>query len=102
MTEGGIKKKEKRRHPELASLATSVGCTALIFLVAIFLSDEIAGLVRGGLSLAVEVIIPSVFPFLLLTDVCMRLIRFEGVGWLRRIFERCFHINGGPPRVWGR
>lgn len=100
MTESEIKEKEKCRLPQLTALATSLGFTALIFLVAIFLSDEISDYVRGGLRLAIEVIVPSVFPFLILTDICFGYIHFERVEEIRRIFERCFNINGAALPVF--
>lgn len=93
MTASGINEKEKHRS-KAAALLTSVAFTALIFLVAVFFSDELAEYVAAGLSISVRVIIPSVFPFLLLTDLTIRYIRFERIGILRRIFERLFRING--------
>ncbi len=100
MTALEAKKKEKHRQKEIAALLWSVGFTALIFLTAIFFSDELSDYVAAGLKISVRVIIPSVFPFLILTDVSVRYIRFERIEWLRRIFERCFNINGAALPVF--
>ncbi len=100
MTVSGAKKKEKSRHSEIPALFVSVLFTALIFIAAVFFSDELSRYVASGLGLSVGVIIPSVFPFLILTDVAMRYIHFERIGLLRRIFERLFHINGSALSVF--
>ncbi len=94
MTASEAKKKEKHRLRQIAALLGSVAFTALIFLTAIFFSDELSNYVAAGLAISVRVIIPSVFPFLLLTDLTVRYIRFERIGGVRRMFERCFRING--------
>ena len=70
MTASEAKEKEKHPHSGVGALLSSVAFTALIFSVAIFLSDEIAEHVRRGLLISVNVIIPSVLPFLLLGDFC--------------------------------
>ena len=100
MTASGAKEKEKHPHSGVGALLSSVAFTALIFSVAIFLSDEIAEHVRRGLLIAVNVIIPSVLPFLLLGDFCVRFIRFESAAALRRTFDRLFHINGAALPVF--
>ena len=100
MTASGGMEKEKHRHSGVGAFLISAAFTTLIFLVAIFLSDEIAEHVRRGLLIAVNVIIPSVLPFLLLGDFCVRFIRFESAEILRRIFEKLFHINGAALPVF--
>lgn len=100
MTASEAKKKEKRTLAEIPALIASVAFTALIFLAAVFFSDELSKYVAAGLRLSVGVIIPSVFPFLILTDVAMRYIRFERIGFFRRTFERLFHINGAALPVF--
>ncbi len=93
-------KKEKSRFTEIAALLTSVGFTAFIFLAAILLSDELAGYVAKGLSISARVIIPSVFPFLILSDLAVRYIHFEKIGCMRKAFERMFRINGAALPVF--
>ncbi|MBQ8689238.1 MAG: hypothetical protein IJ515_02620 [Clostridia bacterium] len=92
-------KKEKRRRGAYA-LVSSVAFTVIIFSCAIFLSDEMAMLVAEGLMLSVRVIIPSVFPFLLLSDFSMRFIRFEELRFFRTAFEKLFKINGAALSAW--
>ena len=100
MTVGKTKKKEKCRYAEISDLAISVIFTALIFSCAIFFSDELAEYVSKGLILSVRIIIPSVFPFLLITEPAVRFIRFERIDGIRRLFERLFHINGAALPVF--
>lgn len=78
----------------LVSLSISLLFTVIIFFSAIFLSDELSELVREGLLLSVNVILPSIFPFLIITDLTIRFVRFERVGVLRKVFERIFKVNG--------
>ena len=42
---------------------------AILLLLSTRLSDELSGYVRQGMSLAAGVIIPSVFPFMILSDL---------------------------------
>jgi sporulation integral membrane protein YlbJ len=100
MTARVAKKTEKHRQTKVGVLLTSVGLVALIFSVAIFLSDEIADHLRRGLNMSATVIIPSVMPFLLLGDVCIRFIRLENSDTLRGIFERIFNVNGAALPVF--
>lgn len=86
-----IHTEEKRT---ILSFLISIFFTALIFIPAVFLSSEIALIARRGLSLAFTTVIPSVFPFIILTDFSVRFIRFESVGALRKAFERLFGISG--------
>lgn len=74
--------------------------TAAIFAAAIFLSDDLSDYVSDGLRLSFNVIIPSVLPFLIITDFSVRFIRFERSGTLRRLFERIFKINGSVISVF--
>ena len=100
MTGSKAGKKEKGRFEEITALLVSVGFTAIIFLAAILLSDELAQYVAKGLSISARVIIPSIFPFLILSDLAVRYIHLERVGFLRRIFERTFRINGAALPVF--
>lgn len=58
------------------------------------LSDEISKYAKDGLRLCFGVIIGSVFPFMILTDIITNMANFESIHPLRRIFERIFKING--------
>ena len=94
MTSLGTEVEEKGRAKSLRSIIISLAFTCFVFICAVFLSDELALYVASGLTLAVKIIIPAVFPFLLLTDFSMRFIRFEKIGIFKKIFERLFNING--------
>ncbi len=85
---------QKRISDGILSLVLSVSFTAIIFFCAIFLSDELSGLVREGLLLSVNVILPSILPFLIITDLTVRFVRFERISALRGIFEKIFKVNG--------
>ena len=77
-------------HP----LAISLLITSGILCCAIFLSQELSDYAKNGFLLSIKVIIPAVFPFLILTDLVIKCIRFEQVGFLKRVFERLFNISG--------
>ena len=66
----------------------------LLFFTMLILSKEISTYALEGLDLAVKLILPSVFPFLLITDVLITSIRAEKVTVLHRAFERIFRISG--------
>ena len=94
MTSYDIYDKKKGHIKNIRSIILSIAFTAFIFVSANFLSDELSLYVAEGLLLAIKVIIPSVFPFLILTDFSMRFIRFERIELLRNTFERIFKVNG--------
>ncbi len=49
---------------------------------------------KEGLRLCFNVIIGSVFPFMILTDIITAMSHFERIDWFCKIFERLFKING--------
>jgi hypothetical protein len=66
------------------------------------LSDELARHVKDGMRLAALVIIPSVFPFMIISDLIACVVDFSAMRRLGRIFERIFSINSaalGPALV---
>lgn len=74
-----------------------------VFIVSLFFSDKIAHSVRSALSLCSSVIIPSVFPFMVISDflyVYTDFSRFKGIG---DAFERIFGVSraGLYPYVLG-
>jgi len=99
MTAKRVKIAHKRKNG-LTSVILSVLFTGLIFLSAIFLSDELAKFVSEGLLLSVRVILPSVFPFLIITDATIRFVKFERIAFFRGAFEKLFNINGGALAVF--
>ncbi len=98
MTERTARRKKGLRSA--ADAFVSIILTALIFVVAIYLSDELSEYVKEALLLSVKIIIPSVFPFLILTDVIARYIHLESLHHARLAFERIFKINGSALSVY--
>lgn len=58
------------------------------------LSDDICNYAKEGLRLCFRVIVGSVFPFMILTDIITYTAKFENIYLLRCIFEKLFKING--------
>ncbi len=69
-----------------------------IFIFALSLSTLfsplISGGVKSGLSFCFSVILPSAFPFMILSDALLFFMYFEKIKPLRRLFSRLFKING--------
>ena len=90
---------EKDNKTELTSVKIKNGLTLLITsVISIFISTLLAPhilkYVNDGLRLCFNVIIGSVFPFLILTDIIICTSHFENIKWLRLPFEKLFKING--------
>ena len=64
------------------------------FLCVIFLSKSVAKETLVGLRFAVEVILPTLFPFMVLSDFVTHLFVFEKSKKLSAFFEKAFKING--------
>jgi hypothetical protein len=74
----------------------------LVCLFSTLLSDELARHVKDGMRLAALVIIPSVFPFMIISDLIACVVDFSAMRRLGRIFERIFSISSaalGPALV---
>ena len=76
----------------LSILLTFFSCSA-VFMLSLFFSDKIAHSVKSGLSLCANVIIPSVFPFIVLSDFLYSFVDFNKLKRIGDIFERTFKIN---------
>ena len=76
------------------NILLSVILTTAVFMAAIYLSDDLSGYVEEALLLSARVIIPSVFPFLILTEIISPHLHFEAVKPIFTLFERVFKING--------
>ncbi len=63
-------------------------------LLSVLFASCILKYVKEGLSLCFNVIIGSVFPFMILTDIITKTSHFEKTKWLSKSFERIFKING--------
>ncbi len=79
----------KKRASALFTLFTVL----LTFILTIVLSDKIAHSVKSGLSLCGNVIIPSVFPFIILSDFLYAYTDFSSLKLIGDIFEKVFKIN---------
>ena len=71
----------------------SIITITLTFVLTIVFSDKIAHSVKSGLSLCANVIIPSVFPFIVLSDFLYAYIDFSSLNCIGEIFERLFKVN---------
>ena len=75
------------------SAAFTVTVCALVFLLSLFASDKISHSVKSALSLCSTVIIPSVFPFIIMSDFLYAYLNFSAIDTLGAIFEKLFKIN---------
>ena len=64
----------------------------LIF--SVFVSEEVSRNVLNGFLFSVRVILPTVFPFMVFSDLATHFFEFEKSKRLSSIFERCFKISG--------
>ncbi len=72
----------------------TLGVTALAAFLSFSLSPVINEYTKSGLSLCFSVVIGSVFPFMILTDLIASKSVFESISPLKLVFERLFRING--------
>lgn len=82
--------RNKNRH--MSALITAAAFFAA-FALALFFSDKISHSVKSGLALCANVIIPSVFPFIILSDFLYCIADFSSIKFLGDIFEKAFKIN---------
>lgn len=64
------------------------------FLCVVFISKNVAAETLNGLRFAIEVILPTLFPFMVLSDFVTHLFVFEKSRTLSYLFEKAFKING--------
>lgn len=75
------------------SLVFTFLCCSLVFLLSLFASDKIAHSVKSALSLCANVIIPSVFPFIVISDFLYAYMSFSSANIIGDAFEKIFKIN---------
>lgn len=80
------------KHSGLSALTTALALT-LTPILTFFLAEEISVSVKNALMLCASVIIPSVFPFIILSDFLYRFIDFGSMRKLGELFEKLFKIN---------
>lgn len=78
--------------------AAAVTKSFLVFLVFImfsfFASQEVSGHVLDGLNFSLNVILPTVFPFMVFSDFAAHCFEFEKSRFLSGLFEQVFKIGG--------
>ena len=75
------------------SAAASLIYVLTVLLISVFFSDTIAHSVKSGLSLCANVIIPSVFPFMIISDFLYSHLDFSKLNFLNLLFEHVFKIS---------
>ena len=66
----------------------------LLAIFMLFFSQSIKNGVAEGLTFSFTTIVPTLFPFFILSDLWAALFVLKADGRLSRLFERFFHING--------
>ena len=82
-------KKKKKQLPKVVSLYI---CLALL-IIAIFLGKEIKAGIINGLRLSVMNVVPTLFPFFILSDLWISSIEFNEKGLFARVFSGIFNIS---------
>jgi sporulation integral membrane protein YlbJ len=72
----------------------SIALLSSVFVLSLLYPDKIAHSVRSGLELCHRVIVPSVFPFLVISDLLYRVCDFTSLNCIERFFEKFFKVNG--------
>ena len=85
--------RRKRRIERIVSSHLTLLLILTVLTVSLLFSDEISHSVKSGLSLSVNVIIPSVFPFIIISDFLYSAFDFSELKFLNRSFEKLFGVN---------
>jgi len=75
-------------------IAKSIFVFSLFMLFSILGSDIISAHTLNGFLFAINVILPTVFPFMVFSDIASHCFSFEKSRILRSVFERSFKIGG--------
>ena len=75
------------------SAAVPIAITALTLVLNFSFSDEIAHSVKSALTLCYEVLIPSIFPFMILADFIFCYASFPTLAFTSAVFEKIFRID---------
>ena len=87
MTQYGIKERKS------IALTRSFLIFSLFLFCSFYFSEKIKGFAFDGMMLALKVIVPSVFPFMIFSDAVAYYFEFEKSEFLSAIFERRFKIS---------
>lgn len=95
MTKSASAKKcrDAKNEGKILTTATSLIYTLCVIYLSVSFSDKIAHSVKSGLSLCADVIIPSVFPFIILSDFLYSNLDFSKIKFINASFERIFKIS---------
>ena len=90
-----LKEKPNKIHIQNKKISALFTVTVSIaaFLLSLLFSERIAHSVRSSLQLCANVIIPSVFPFMILADLLYAYSSFSSLKCIGTLFERLFKIN---------
>ncbi len=86
-----IRKRESNSNSRFLS---SVTILSFAVVASVFLSPMVNEFTKSGLSLCFSVVVGSVFPFMILTDIIATKTHFENISPFRKLFEKLFNING--------
>jgi len=90
----GLRAKIKISESITVSAVFSVFVLFSVFFISVFFSEVIAVSIRAALPLLTRVIIPSIFPFIILSDFLTTYVDFSSIKLISKLFERVFKING--------
>ncbi len=88
-----LKSKAKYRA-DFVDLLVSMSIASAVLSFSLYLSPAVSERIRGALSMCYFSIIPSVFPFMIISDIMLSYMHFERVGFIRSAFSKIFKING--------
>lgn len=81
-------------RPKLKNGLFSIAIALLLLSLILFPEESVAA-ARDGVELCLNVILPSLFPFFVLSTLCVELGLIQGLGrLLERVMYPLFHVNG--------
>ena len=93
MQQSDLNKKIKARIPSFVSCLICISLILFALSLSLFFSDEISHATTSGLKLCAEVIIPSVFPFIIIADLLLYFVDFGRLRLTGYLFEKIFKIS---------
>jgi hypothetical protein len=81
-----IKLKIKKNGKELLGIVFIIS----ILVMAVALPKDIAQFVKDGLTLAVKNVVPTAFPFMIISEYCIFYCSFKSTGLCAKIFRRIY------------
>lgn len=89
MTQQTVIKRKKEANSPLSILI----CLSITVLMLVF-GKEVAESILSGISLAALRIIPTIFPFIVISDYWASVAEIKNDGFAARVFQKIFKING--------